>query len=420
METVTHERSSRSEDDRLARVFEQLLALQATEPQATLAEAGRVVASALDADAVHVLLRDESGGALVEVHQPAATPPPAEGPALARDRLPRALSDPAARVFASGKPIVAGQAGRDLTGLPGHVRSLLCVPLATPAGRRGVLLLVSSRPGLFGASDAPLVERLARWVGLALERTERASQAARAASEQAQAAAAERLIRGLAHDIGNVITPLKARIDMIERRARREERQRDRDDAIAAGQALGRLRGMVDNMIDAARLEQGLFSISPQSVNLAELVRETVAGIGAPEETIEIAAPPELLTWVDPVRLRQALEHLLANALKHGGAGGPIQLSLDQERHDGDDWVCLEVADHGPGVDAALLPRIFDLFVAGPSSNGLGLGLSLARGIAQAHGGNLTTRPTPGGGATFTLALPKRTEAARDASPPGA
>jgi two-component system, OmpR family, sensor histidine kinase KdpD len=108
---------------------------------------------------------------------------------------------------------------------------------------------------------------------------------------------------------------------------------------------------------------------------------------------------------VDPVRLDQVLTNLLDNARGYA-AGGPVQVVAGQAGRD----VELRVIDHGPGIPGPERERVFDQFYrlkgGGRRPEGTGMGLAICRGIMQAHGGSLRIETTPGGGATFVLALP--------------
>jgi signal transduction histidine kinase len=116
--------------------------------------------------------------------------------------------------------------------------------------------------------------------------------------------------------------------------------------------------------------------------------------------------PDELRVEADPDRLKQALENLIANALRHSPKGVPVDVELAGERRDDGAWAVVSVKDEGPGIATELMPRLFTRFASGPDSTGLGLGLYLARSIAEAHGGALTVTSSPGQGTTFQLALP--------------
>jgi signal transduction histidine kinase len=108
----------------------------------------------------------------------------------------------------------------------------------------------------------------------------------------------------------------------------------------------------------------------------------------------------------DADRLRQVLWNLVANALKHSPAGLPVVVEVSRQERESGSWALLTVTDQGSGVPPHLLPRLFERFVKGSGSSGLGLGLYLARRIAGAHGGTLEVHSSPGKGARFDLALP--------------
>jgi signal transduction histidine kinase len=106
---------------------------------------------------------------------------------------------------------------------------------------------------------------------------------------------------------------------------------------------------------------------------------------------------------IDPVRIREVLANLVANALRHTPAGGRITVSGSVA--DGR-WVRLEVGDTGAGIDPALLPHVFERFVKGDDSRGSGLGLAIARQLVLAHGGEISVDSTVGAGTTFRVRLP--------------
>ncbi len=152
---------------------------------------------------------------------------------------------------------------------------------------------------------------------------------------------------------------------------------------------------MIAHLLDTARLEGGVFHLAPRPVDLAALARETADLLRAPGATLLVQAPTVLWRTCDPERVRQALENLLGNAIKHSPKGAPIVVSVEaRERRDGE-WAVLTVRDEGPGVAPDLLPTLFERFARGRDSTGLGLGLYLTRGIAEAHGGTLTAAAEP-------------------------
>jgi signal transduction histidine kinase len=171
---------------------------------------------------------------------------------------------------------------------------------------------------------------------------------------------------------------------------------------------------MLSDLLDTARLDQDLFALSVEVVHLPTLVQETADVLRSPAALIEVRTPDHLVVEADADRLRQALENLLSNALRYSPKGVPVTVEVTTERRADTDWAVITVQDAGPGIAPELLPRIFTRFAAGSNKKGLGLGLYLARGIAEAHGGSLTVDATPGTGARFRLALPLEPTTTRD------
>ena len=137
-------------------------------------------------------------------------------------------------------------------------------------------------------------------------------------------------------------------------------------------------------------------------VDVGELLADAAATARLRGWRVRVDPPVELPGVVaDPVRLRQALDNLIANAAVHAGDG----IILAARRLDGD--VALSVADSGPGIAEHDLERIFEPGVSlGSSPAGHGLGLAVVRAVAEAHGGRAIARSTPGRGSTFSIVLP--------------
>ena len=143
-----------------------------------------------------------------------------------------------------------------------------------------------------------------------------------------------------------------------------------------------------------------------QPLDLAKVASDVAGTLATPEHRVDVRASEEILVAADTDRLRQTVENLVANAIRHSPAGAPVQIFVTTRRQQDRDCGVLEVRDEGPGVAADILPRIFERFAAERSSPGLGLGLYLAKSIAAAHGGDLTVSSPPGSGSRFTLSLP--------------
>jgi two-component system OmpR family sensor kinase len=402
-----------NERDRLLETLQALLQLEATDLSSAMQGASELLSVALTADKVDVFIYEPASHSLVAVGT-SDTPMGRRQHALGLNRLPLANGGRTVEVYEQGSAHREGHVDADPGELLGirqglGVRSSIGVPLAVRGERRGVLLVASAAAERFTDRDATFLGAVVRWVGAVAERAELVEALTRAAAEQGQRLAAEELVTVLAHDLRNHLTPLRGRLNLLQRRAQREQHPANRRDAAEALAAVEHLGRMIGELLDVARLEQGLFALDHQSIDLTALVAEAVAGIQTPETPIAVQAPPELIADVDAARARQALENLLANAVAHSPAASPVTVILTEEARDDGRWARMMVADKGPGIPPALLPHLFTRFAAGPDSAGLGLGLYLAHEIARAHGGDLTVQSSADQGACFTLSLPCRT-----------
>ena len=396
---------------RLLTTLERLLTIQALEVKEALAEASQLVAEALDAEKVDAFLYEPAIDSLVAVGS-SDTPMARLQHRLGLASVPVANGGYAVEVYLTGESYRTGQADQDPLVAVGvwqrlGVRSIVAVPLIVGGERRGVVEVASNKPDHFSPEDLRFAEAVARWVGMVAQQAELVEHLARDAAVRARRMAAEELIAVLAHDLRTPLTAATGYLSLLRRRALREGRQQEVGYFDQMGRALQRLSDMIGALMDAGRLEQGLFELELQPVDLARLVRETVDTLATPGTPIRVTGPEELvIEQADPERLRQALENLIGNAIEHSPEGASVIVELDQEARQDGVWAVLCVRDAGPGIPPALLPTLFDRFARGATSSGLGLGLYLARGIAEAHGGTLTVESQLGAGSSFCLAMP--------------
>ncbi len=397
---------------RLLSTLEQLLAIEATDLSVALDQACHLVAEALAADKVDALIHDPASDSLVATGT-SHTPMGRKQHAIGMNRLPVANGGQEVAVYLTGQPYATGHADQDPEQLRGMIeglgiRSAIIVPLEVAGVHRGVFLASSAQTEYFREDDLRFLDAVSHWVGMVAHQAELVEQLARDAREQGRHVAADDLISTLAHDLGNLLTPLKTRLDLLRRRAVREQREGDQRDVDAAIAAVNRLTTLMRDLLDSSRLEHGIFALDVQPTDLGELVRQTCAGLTTDEVPIRVEAPVDLLVTVDADRVRQALENLLTNALKYAPAGTAVTAEVGTEAaaESGGAWVVITVADQGPGIPLELRSRLFDRFARGPGSTGLGLGLYLASRVAAAHGGTLTLDPESAVGARFSLRLP--------------
>src|SRR5712671_200584 len=214
--------------DRLLTILEGLLELPATEVKVTLDQATSLIAEVLAADKVDVFFHEPASETLVALGT-SDTPMGRKQRAIGMDRLPLANRGRSVEVFLTGTSYFTHHADQDPEELVGvrvglDVKSEIAAVFEVETQRRGVLLVVSSTPEFFSEQDLHFVEAVARWTGIVIHRAELIERTKREAVEQGRRLAAEELLTIMAHDLGNYLTPLKGRIALLERRARRDGR----------------------------------------------------------------------------------------------------------------------------------------------------------------------------------------------------
>ncbi|HYK96896.1 MAG TPA: ATP-binding protein [Candidatus Acidoferrales bacterium] len=168
-----------------------------------------------------------------------------------------------------------------------------------------------------------------------------------------------------------------------------------------------RLARIVDNLLDLSRMESGALRPEKAWYDIGSLVDEVLGRLRAVTvgRKVSVDIPDELPpVHLDYVEIDQVLSNLVENAVRHTPAGTAIAISARQDR----DNVVIEVADSGPGIDTRALPHLFEAFYRGAPRTrvGIGLGLAVARGLVEAHGGTITAENRPAGGAVFRFTLP--------------
>jgi two-component system OmpR family sensor kinase len=216
-----------------------------------------------------------------------------------------------------------------------------------------------------------------------------------------------RFVADASHELRTPLTSIRGYSEMLRRGAAESPtdaelaRRRIEEEAI-------RMTGLVDDMLVLARVDQGR-PLDHEPVDLQAIATDAAADARAvaPQRDINLIVPGRVVVNGDDTRLRQVLGNLVRNALVHTPPKTPIDISLSTE----DSVARLSVADHGPGLAAEDIDRIFEPFYrADPSrsrdSGGAGLGLSIVSAVVTAHGGHVEVRETEGGGATFEVELP--------------
>lgn len=230
----------------------------------------------------------------------------------------------------------------------------------------------------------------------------------------------------LAHELRNPLAPISTAAQLLRMAAEDPRRILQTSELIT--RQVGHMTELVDDLLDVSRVTRGLVRIDRERVDLRQVVHDaleqTRPQIDARQHRLDLPDISRPL-WVmgDPVRLVQVLANLLGNAAKYTADGGHIRVGMEERG----DQAVLCVTDDGSGIDAGLLPHVFDLFTQAKrtpdrAQGGLGVGLALVRSLVELHGGKVEARSEGAGkGSTFTVFLPRLsagTEAPNAEPPP--
>lgn len=401
---------------RMLDTLQRLLEIPAADLETALTHASNALSGALSADKVDAFLHDDSRDMLVAVGS-STQPLSSLQRKLGLHLMPIANGGRAVQVYQTGHVFRSGRVRDDSGELVGirerlGVQSEIGIPLRIGSGIRGMVMVCSTKPDYFTAADEAFAQSAVHWVGLVAHRAELVRDIESAAVEQGRKTAADEVISVLAHDLRNYVSPIANRLFLMRHRAESKEDGETLAHVDAAERSVKALSGLISNLLDVTRLDQGLFALEIQPVDLVALIKESAAALAVPEHDILVRASEPVLVAADPPRLRQCVDNLLANALNHSPNQAPVSVFISRAEARFGSCGQVEIVDEGPGIPKEMLPRIFERYVSGRAGQGgMGLGLYLARRVATAHGGGLEAESQPGRGARFVLRIPIYAEA---------
>lgn len=251
------------------------------------------------------------------------------------------------------------------------------------------------------------------WAGINLDisRMKQAEESLREADRRK-----DEFLAMLAHELRNPLAPIQSGLDLLSLGEATPEVIE------LMGRQVEHLVRLMDDLLDVSRIMRGKVELRKESVELSQVVARAVETarplMDAQEHQFTLSLPPGQV-WIDgdAVRLAQVVSNLLGNAAKYTNPGGRIWLTAERTGSD----VLIHVRDNGIGMEPDFLPKIFDLFTQAErsidrSQGGLGIGLTVAKSLAELHGGKLSAASEgPGLGSELTIQLPivERTEAPR-------
>jgi K+-sensing histidine kinase KdpD len=290
------------------------------------------------------------------------------------------------------------------------LRCRLVAPLTIGAEAVGMLSLVRREPDSFTQDEIELISLLGRLVATAVQNI-RAYEAERRTAEELRRLSALRadFVSLVSHELRSPMAAVIGAARTLQDRWRSLTPEQRESFLALIGDETNRLATLISDVLDTSRIEAGTFTYSFSDVDIGELIRESVAAAEVGQDEVRVwAEASDRLPPVrgDRARLRQVLVNLIDNAVKYSEAGGEVEVRAYPD----DGRIRIDVCDRGPGIPYDQQKVIFEKFgratAAGKVKPGTGLGLFIARSIAEAHGGTLHVASTPNRGATFTLALP--------------
>lgn len=277
-------------------------------------------------------------------------------------------------------------------------RSMMIAPLFARRRIVGALALISTedRRG-FGRGDVQFVEQVAQRAALAIDNAGLYADACRAIQIR------DDVVGIVAHDLRNPLGSILLQAGLL----RTVPELRSQKSADSIERSATRMSRLIDDLLDVTRIEEGRLSVEPVRVAAAPVVAQVIDANASAASGKQLRADlepglPDVLA--DRDRLLQILENLVGNAVKFTGAGGLVMVGAT--RRDGD--VVFSVADSGVGIAADDLPHVFDRFWQAQRGrrSGAGLGLAIAKGLVEAHGGRIWIESEPGHGTTVFFTIP--------------
>jgi signal transduction histidine kinase len=291
------------------------------------------------------------------------------------------------------------------------LHSRLAAPLLVGSSAVGLISFARRDADAFNSEEVELVSLIGRLAGTAVQNI-RAYDAERRTVEELRRLSALRadFVSLVSHELRSPMAAVIGAAQTLQQRWRElSPDQRASFLALIAGET-SRLADLIADVLDTSRIEAGTFTYRFDDLDMGELAEEAVASATLGQDEVPIRAKvhgPLPVLRGDRTRLRQVLGNLLENAVKWSDAGEPV----DVEVYALNGRVVVAVRDNGPGIARDEQSMIFEKFGRakdGAGRAGTGLGLFIARSIAEAHGGTVDVRSVPGEGATFTLMLPTK------------
>jgi signal transduction histidine kinase len=346
----------------------------------------------LEVDTVAVLMLDESTNELV-----------ARAAVGLEEEVEQGVRIPvgrgfAGRVAAEARPVVLDDVDHADVLNPilreKGIKSMLGVPLITSGRVIGVLHVGTLVPRLFDSEDQEVLQLVASRAAIAMEGARVHDELVRLDQVKLNfVAIASHELRTPATSVYGIASTLKHQRGVLTPEVREELEEALWEQAI-------RFRSLIEQLLDLSRLDAKAIQIEPEALDLRDLIAG-IAALTAPEANVRIDVPAKLEIEADRVALERIFSNLITNAVNYGEP--PVAISLQTH----DRYFRVSIEDKGQGVPPDVVPRLFERFERGSVGHGSGLGLSIAKAYARAHGGDLFYDVSSSDGTRFDLILPR-------------
>jgi signal transduction histidine kinase len=291
-----------------------------------------------------------------------------------------------------------------------HIKALGFVPLVNDGKLIGKFMIYSDLPRSFTHREVELAQAIAAQVAQAVvyRQREEAREAARKAAEET-ARAKEALLAIASHDLKNPLSVIITTAEGLKRTGTENVSPARLERSLnILLRAAGNMRELIHSILDFAELSAGRAALKLETLPVHTLLEECAELLqplaDTRKQSLVVGAPAAIQITCDKPRIFQVLSNVIANAIRFSPSGGTIVMAASAAGRE----AVVSVSDQGPGISAQDADRIFEPYWHGGPSLGdeVGLGLTIARGLVEAHGGRIWAESAPGGGSTFRFTLP--------------
>jgi len=287
-------------------------------------------------------------------------------------------------------------------------RSLLFVPLIAREKIIGVLsLAMSSSERRFSQEDIPFITLVGYRIGLSIDNINLYLEAQQATK------AREEILSIVSHDLRNPLSAIKSGFELIPKLIDENNANRIKQLLPALNNSASFMERLIHDLLDFSKVQEGSLSLEPKEVSVKKITDDIIEPLllKAKEKSIDLLVnipESDSLIICDPDRIKQVLNNLIGNAIKFAPKNGKVNLTIQEQ----DNKFYFSVLDSGPGISNENLLHVFDRFWQEKKTAhlGTGLGLFIAKGIVEAHGGRIWVESEIDKGSNFQFEIPKKKE----------